>query len=52
MIKKEDTRVLMRKGARDLTLEEVQVVRGALGTTTKCSITVDGKIDGDLHECM
>jgi hypothetical protein len=49
----QDNRVLVRKGARYLNEEEAKYVTGAasLGTTTKCSVTVDGKIDGDLHEC-
>lgn len=48
---KNENRVLARKGARDLTGEEVEKVCGGLRTATKCSVTAAGKIDGDLHEC-
>lgn len=45
-------RVLVRRGARDLTGEEVEQVCGSgLRTATKCTLTAAGKIDGDLHEC-
>jgi len=44
-------RVLARRGARDLTGEEVEKVCGGLRTATKCSLTAAGAIDGDLHEC-
>jgi hypothetical protein len=48
-----DNRVLVRKGARYLSAEEATYVTGAasLATTTKCSITVNGKHDGDPGEC-
>jgi hypothetical protein len=56
MMKGENTmndqnRVLARRGARDLTGEEVEQVCGGLRTATKCSVTAAGSIDGDLHEC-
>ena len=44
-------RVLVRRGARDLTEKEVEQVCGGLRTATKCSVTAAGAIDGDLHEC-
>ena len=47
----DQNRVLVRKGARDLTGDEVKKVCGGLATATKCSVTAAGKIDGDLHEC-
>ena len=47
----DQNRVLVRRGARDLTGEEVEQVCGGLKTATKCSVTAAGKIDGDLHEC-
>jgi len=47
----DQNRVLLRQGARDLTLEEVQVVNGGLHTATKCSITATGSFDGDPGEC-
>ena len=49
----QDNRVLVRKGARELSAEEATYVTGAasLATATKCSITAAGKQDGDPHEC-
>ena len=47
----QDNRVLNRLGARILNEEEVKVISGALVTLTKCTIGVDGKVDGDIHEC-
>ena len=47
----DQNRVLARRGARDLTGEEVEQVCGGLRTATKCSVTAAGAIDGDLHEC-
>lgn len=47
----QNDRVLMRKGARQLSEEEASKVNGGLGTLTLCSIGANGKIDGDLHEC-
>ena len=47
----QQNRVLSRAGARLLSEQEVRVVSGALVTLTKCTVTVDGKVDGDIHEC-
>jgi hypothetical protein len=47
----DQNRVLVRRGARDLTEKEVEQVCGGLRTATKCSVTAAGAIDGDLHEC-
>jgi hypothetical protein len=46
-------RVLIRRGARDLTPEEVELVSGGLRTLTVCSIGPGGQRDGDffLGEC-
>jgi hypothetical protein len=48
---KQENRVLVRMGARLLSEEEVKFVTGAFVTLTKCTIGVDGKVDGDTHEC-
>lgn len=51
----EDNRLLGRRGARELTPEEVRVICGASGTGTEtlCSFNpITKKIDGDLHECV
>ena len=47
----QDNRVLNRQGARILTEEEVKVVSGAIVTATKCTVGINGKVDGDPHEC-
>jgi len=48
----DQNRVLARKGARDLSGEEVEEVCGGLRTATKCTLTIAGSLDGDLHsEC-
>jgi hypothetical protein len=47
----DQSRVLARRGARDLTGEEVEKVCGGLRTATKCSLSGGHVIDGDLHEC-
>jgi hypothetical protein len=46
-------RVLIRRGARDLNVEEMERVGGGLRTTTFCSINSLGQRDGDvsLGEC-
>lgn len=46
-------RVLLRRGARDMTEKEVEQVCGGLRTVTKCSVTPAGAIDGDTFhsEC-
>jgi len=50
-IMNDQNRVLARRGARDLTEQEIEKVCGGLRTATKCSLTAAGAIDGDLHEC-
>jgi hypothetical protein len=48
----DQNRVLVRRGARVLNGEEVEEVCGGLRTATKCTLTIAGAIDGDLHsEC-
>jgi len=47
----EQSRVLIRQGARELNEQEVKQVCGGLRTATKCTVTAAGAIDGDLHEC-
>jgi hypothetical protein len=47
----DQNRVLARKGARDVTEQEVEQVCGGIRTATKCSLTAAGTLDGDLHEC-
>jgi hypothetical protein len=50
---KSDNRVLSRKGARELTPAEAEVVVGAISTQTLCSIGPNNSRDGDvsLGEC-
>lgn len=47
------SRVLARRGARDLDEQEVEQVAGGLRTVTKCSVTPAGAFDGDTFhsEC-
>jgi len=50
----EDNRVLIRRGARDLTFEEVELISGGLRTATVCTIGLSSaQRDGDvsLGEC-
>jgi hypothetical protein len=47
----DQNRVLARRGARDLTEQEVNQVCGGLRTANKCTLTAAGALDGDLHEC-
>lgn len=51
----ENSRVLVRRGARELTLEEVEYVSGSVGTTTACSGPTPTHPHGDgdvfLGEC-
>jgi len=49
----DQNRVLARRGARDLTGQEVEQVCGGLKTATKCSVTPAGALDGDTFhsEC-
>jgi hypothetical protein len=46
-------RVLSRTGARELSEEESNKVKGGLATATKCTAPspTDPKGDGDPHEC-
>ena len=48
-----ENRVLIRRGARDLSAEEMERVGGGLRTATFCSINSKGQRDGDvfLGEC-
>ena len=48
-----ENRVLIRRGARDLSTEEMERVAGGLRTATFCSINAKGQRDGDvsLGEC-
>ena len=48
---KEQDRVLIRRGARELTPEEVERISGGLRTLTLCSIGSAGQRDGDIGEC-
>jgi hypothetical protein len=47
-----DNRVLIRQGARELTPEEIEFVRGAIHTLTVCTLPVK-PCDGDacIGEC-
>lgn len=50
----QENRVLNRRGARQLTPEEVRIVTGTSGTGTEtlCSFNpITKMVDGDLHEC-
>jgi hypothetical protein len=49
----DQNRVLIRRGARDLSAEEMERVGGGLRTATFCSINSLGQRDGDtfLGEC-
>jgi hypothetical protein len=49
----DQNRVLVRRGARDLSAEEMERVAGGLRTATFCSINVFGQRDGDtaIGEC-
>jgi len=47
----EQNRVLIRKGARELTEREVEEVNGGLRTATLCTCCEGGGIDGDTGEC-
>ena len=54
MMTNQEHRVLCRKGARQLTSEEVRIVSGTSGTGTEtlCSFNPATKmVDGDIHEC-
>jgi len=47
---KGNNRVLGRKGARELTIQETERIHGAIRTETVCTF-YDGKLDGDTGEC-
>jgi len=47
----DQNRVLLRRGARQLTEQENELVNGGLRTATVCSCCVGGKPDGDINEC-
>jgi hypothetical protein len=49
----DQNRVLIRRGARDVSTEEMERVAGGLRTATFCSINSKGQRDGDvaLGEC-
>lgn len=44
-------RVLIRRGARELSQQEVEKVRGAFGTQTSCTFEPPNFVDGDPGEC-
>ena len=45
-----DNRVLSRKNARELSIQETERIHGAIRTTTVCTF-YDHKLDGDPGEC-
>jgi len=49
----DQNRVLIRRGAHELTAEEVELVSGGLRTLTACTIGLTVQRDGDvsLGEC-
>ncbi|HEY4677104.1 MAG TPA: hypothetical protein VIJ01_08080 [Candidatus Angelobacter sp.] len=49
----EQDRVLIRRGARELATEEVDLINGGLRTLTACTIGEGGQRDGDVSigEC-
>ncbi len=46
-----DNRVLSRKNARELTVDETGKVAGAVRTEAPCSLLPDGKLDGPPLDC-
>jgi hypothetical protein len=51
MSNQNETRVLSRLGARELTEQEMHEVNGAaVGTLTACTFAMQA-LDGDIHEC-
>ena len=48
---KNTDRVLIRKGARELSQQEIEKVRGAFGTQTSCTFEPPNFTDGDPGEC-
>ena len=51
MSNQQNSRVLVRSGARELSRHEVEQVNGGLHTTTKCSFAPPNFRDGDPGEC-
>ncbi len=50
----ENNRVIMRRGARELSQQEVESVSGALRMAAVCTVTVNpftGSLDSDAHPC-
>lgn len=49
----DQNRVLIRKGARELAPEEIELINGGLRTATVCTIGASAQRDGDvsLGEC-
>ena len=47
----QDSRVLSRKNARELTVDETGKVNGAVRTLAPCSALPDGKLDGPPLDC-
>ena len=47
----DQTRVLLRKGARELNEQEVELVNGGFHTLTLCTVPAAGGYDGDPGEC-
>jgi hypothetical protein len=50
---KDNNRVLIRRGARDLSEQEVAQVKGGVHTLTACTLSAAKTLDGDvfLGEC-
>lgn len=48
---KQDSRVLSRTNARELTVQETGEVSGGLATAAPCSIQANGSLDGPLLDC-
>jgi len=46
-----NNRVLIREGARELSRQEVERVKGGIGTATLCSFEPPHFKDGDPGEC-
>lgn len=49
-----ESRVVVRRGARELNAQEVESVSGALHTSNVCTVTVNpftGALDSDTHPC-
>jgi hypothetical protein len=48
---KQDNRVLSRKNARELTVDETGHVHGAIHTGSRCSVMPNGRLDGPALDC-